>query len=468
MGAALLLNSQNRENKMSDELDQGKGTLIYEGLMQGSRFEARNGIPLSPNEIDILIWEAVFNDDDQLKVKYRQIVRSLASSLEIYPASIQGLYEAGGKGLYTGITVPAINIRGITYQVARAIFRAAIKLEVGAFIFEIARSEIGYTKQSPSEFSSCILAAAMREGFSGPVFIQGDHFQVKSSDHKREPERELNSLKELVRESVDAGFFNIDIDASTLVNLKKTTLQEQQESNYLVTAKMTEFIRSIEPEKVTISIGGEIGEIGKGNSSPEELRTFMQGYLCSLSSLSSGTKGISKISVQSGTTHGGVVLPDGSIAKVNLDFGTLERLSKIARKEYGMAGAVQHGASTLPDEAFDIFPKSGTAEVHLATAFQNLVLDSPHFPQELLNEIHHYLLANFTKERKVKDTDEQFLYKIRKKGWGHFKKETWSLPQEIMAEIMTVLEDRFLLLFRKLNVAETVSLIERFVTKDGA
>ena len=84
--------------------------------------------------------------------------------------------------------------------------------------------------------------------------------------------------------------------------------------------------------------------------------------------------------MQTGTTHGGVVLPDGSIAKVSIDFNTLKELSQVAREEYGLGGAVQHGASTLPDEAFDMFPKVDTVEVHLATGFQNIIYDSPNFP----------------------------------------------------------------------------------------
>src|SRR5215471_19331607 len=37
-----------------------------------------------------------------------------------------------------------------------------------------------------------------------------------------------------------------------------------------------------------------------------------------------------------------------------------------------MAGAVQHGASTLPPEYFGHFPDHDCAEIHLATEFQNL------------------------------------------------------------------------------------------------
>ena len=41
--------------------------------------------------------------------------------------------------------------------------------------------------------------------------------------------------------------------------------------------------------------------------------------------------GLSKVSVQTGTSHGGVPLPGGGVAEVKLDFGTLERLSAVAR-----------------------------------------------------------------------------------------------------------------------------------------
>ena len=80
--------------------------------------------------------------------------------------------------------------------------------------------------------------------------------------------------------------------------------------------------------------------------------------------------GISKISIQTGTSHGGVVLLDGTIAKVSVDFDTLLKLSRIARKQYGMGGAVQHGASTLPEDAFSKFVEAEAVEVHLATNFE--------------------------------------------------------------------------------------------------
>ncbi len=416
------------------------------------------------NKIDSIVENAVFGTSSHVKEEHRRVIREIAATRGIFPASIQSLYEAAGKGLYQGITVPAINIRGITYQVARAVFRAALKYKVGAFIFEIARSEIGYTGQRPGEYAACVLAAAIREGFKGPVFLQGDHFQVNQSQYISETERELNIIKELIRESVDAGFLNIDIDASTIVDLEKQSLDDQQERNYLVTADMTRFIRDIEPKGITISVGGEIGEVGKRNSTVEDLSAFMDGYL---SQLGPNVKGISKVSVQTGTTHGGVVLPDGSIASVNVDFKTLEALSRVAREKYNMGGAVQHGASTLPNEAFSLFPQAGTVEVHLATGFQNLIYDSPHFPKELLAEIYRHLSDKYSDQRKQGETEKQFLYKTRKRGFGDFKKEMWSLSEENLSKIRETFSNRFSLLFQRLNVVETVDLVSKFITNSS-
>jgi fructose/tagatose bisphosphate aldolase len=415
---------------------------------------------ITADKIDAAIEAAVFAPAEEARQQHRRDIKALAASLGIYPASIQSLYEAAGKGLYQNKTVPAMNLRGLTYQMARAVFRAALKNKVGAFIFEIARSEIGYTKQSPSEYTACVLAAAIKEGFKGPVFIQGDHYQVNAGKYGTEPDKELKAIETLVRESVEAGFLNIDIDASTVVDLKQQTLDRQQEKNYLITANMTKFIRQMEAKGVSVSVGGEIGEVGGRNSTVDDLRAFMTGYK---KLVGSGVKGISKISVQTGTTHGGVVLPDGSLAKVELDFNVLEQLSKAAREEYGMAGAVQHGASTLPEEAFSLFPKVGTAEVHLATGFQNMIYDSPYFPKELMDNIAGHLVNNYSHEAKKGETREQFLYKTRKRAFGEFKKEIWSLPQESASAIGEALESRFSLLFRELNVVNTVDLVGKFV-----
>jgi hypothetical protein len=106
----------------------------------------------------------------------------------VQPASIHDLYIARGRGEAGGFTVPAINVRGIAYDTGRALFAAARESRVGALICEIARSEIGYTDQRPAEYVAVMTAAAIKEGWSGPLFIQGDHFQINAKKYATDPE----------------------------------------------------------------------------------------------------------------------------------------------------------------------------------------------------------------------------------------------------------------------------------------
>jgi hypothetical protein len=272
----------------------------------------------------------------------------------------------------------------------------------------------------------------------------------------------VGEVKKLIAEEVGAGFYNIDVDTSTLVDLARPTLAEQQRDNYERAAEITAFIREHEPEGVTVSVGAEIGEVGFKNSTVEELDAFMEGFAAACVGLGVAD-GISKISVQTGTSHGGVVLPDGSIAAVKLDLEALAALSRRARDGYGLAGAVQHGASTLPAEAFGHFPRVETAEIHLATNFQNIVMDHPALPADLRDRVAAWVRENCAGERKDTDTEEQFQYKSRKKAIGPFKREFWDLPAAAREAIAADLERTFAFLFEQLNVNGTADLVRRFV-----
>lgn len=433
---------------------------------------AADGTPMHGNRdvrerlIDGLIQTAVFSSDPGMRQRAKDIIHNLARAMGAVPSSIQNLYDAMGRGEVTGFTVPAHNIRALTYDTCRALFRAAIRDGVGAFIFEIARSEIGYTEQRPSEYSACVLAAAIKEGFQGAVFIQGDHFQASAKRWTGgDQEKERKAIESLIDEAIAAEFYNIDIDTSTLVDLDLSTVGEQQRPNYENAAHFTRYIRERQPSGVEISVGGEIGEVGKHNTSPEEFRAYMEGYL---RILGPDVKGISKVSIQTGTSHGGIPLPDGTIAEAKIDFETLRRISRIAREEYALCGAVQHGASTLPEEVFDEFPKSGTAEIHLATGFQNMVYDHPDFPMDIRNDIAEWCRKHAADERKSDETEEQFIYKSRKKALGPFKRAMWDLPDDVKGPIIAGLERKFSFLFRKLNVVGTRDVVNRYVPTEEA
>jgi fructose/tagatose bisphosphate aldolase len=414
-----------------------------------------------PLDVEKIALELIMTDDASKKKELAKKIQDLAYKKGIYPASIHELYIARGKGEFGGFTVPAFNLRSMTLDLARAMFRVAKKNNSGAFIFEIAKSEMGYTAQPPVEYSAVILAAAIKEDWKGPVFIQADHTQANAKKYLENPDKELEGLQAIIADAIAAGFYNIDIDTSTLVDLSKKDIKKQQKNNFEACAKLTQFIRRIEPKGITVSVGGEIGEVGHANSTPEDLRAFMEGFK---ERLRKGLIGISKISIQTGTSHGGVVLPDGSIAQVKLDFDTLKKLSEIAQKEYGLGGAVQHGASTLPSEAFNKFPENDCCEVHLATEFQNMIYESKHFPAELKKKIYDWLKVNAANEAKQGETEEQFFYKTRKKALGPFKKDIMGLPQATRDLIAADIENRFEFLFKQLNCVNNRQIVDKYVT----
>ena len=412
-------------------------------------------------ELDALVRQAVFGGPEE-REQARWLIWEIGQRAGVRPASIHELYLARGRGEVRPFTTPAMNIRVLAYDSARAVFRAAKRLDVGALICEIARSEIGYTEQRPSEYVAVMTAAALREGFTGPLFIQGDHVQVNAKKYAADAEAELQAIRTLIDEELHAGFYNIDVDTSTLVDLSQATLDQQQRINYERAAELTKFIREREPQGVTVSVGAEIGEVGGKNSDVHELKAFMDGYLRTLARLGRLT-GISKISVQTGTSHGGVVLPDGSIAKVQLDLDALKALSADARGRYGLGGAVQHGASTLPPDAFGHFPKCEAIEIHLATNFQNIVFDHPRLPAELRREVNEWVNAECKDEWKKGDTEEQFIYKSRKKAIGPFKQRLWDMPADVRTAIGADLEKTFAFLFEQLRVTDTRTVTDRDV-----
>jgi fructose/tagatose bisphosphate aldolase len=336
------------------------------------------------------------------------------------------------------------------------------KMDGAAVIFEIARSEMGYTDQKPSEYATSILAAAISEGYKGPVFIQGDHFQVSAKKYAANGDSEIFALKNLIDESIAAGFFNIDVDTSTLVEIEKPTIEEQQAVNTKLSAMLTAYIRSKEPEKVCVSVGGEIGEVGGHNSTEAELRGYLDGFAQELKAILPNAFGLSKISIQTGTSHGGVVLPDGSIATVKVDFNILRDLSRISRMDYGLGGTVQHGASTLPEDAFSKFVEYEATEVHLATNFTNMFFDL--ISDDFKKKIYAYLDEKSSADRKLDMTDEQFYYKVRKNAIGPFKADSWNLPVQEREKIGKAWEAQFTKLFNSLGVQGTSKVVGEFIT----
>lgn len=409
--------------------------------------------------IDPLVFTAVFASQPELKTLARSAIRQLAAGSGVYTSSIYNYYMAiGAENITPASTVPAINIRTMTYDIARLLFCLKKEQNIGPMVFELARSEMGYTDQRQDEYAITVLAAAIKEDYRGPVFLQADHVQVNASSYQKDPAAEIQSMKDLIKEALEAGIKNIDVDASTIVDLSKSTLAEQQIDNYTVTAELTQYIRALQSDDSSASIGAEIGHIGGKNSTPEEVETFMAGYQ---KLLPPGVAGISKMSVQTGTSHGGVPLANGQIADVKLDFSVLEQTGTIAREKYHLGGVVQHGASTLPRDLFHLFPGVRTLEIHLATGFQNIIYDQ--MPAELRQRMYDWVERELKHDWETGWSKEQFIYTLRKRAFGPFKKELWELSEQEKQPIQEHLRQQFRFLFEQLNVIDTQDVLDRYI-----
>src|SRR3954465_14623693 len=442
---------------VSDLLSRLSGIVhVHDGAL-----EIADVARLRADGIRDLAWTAAFAEDAATVEAAQWIVWEASQELGARSASIHELYTARARGEVEGFTVPAINIRAQTFDMARTVFETAAANDVGAVILELARSEQTYTYQRPIDYSTAVLAGAVAAGWRGPVFLQGDHYQFNAKKYAADAEAMTEEIRRACRLAIDAGYRNIDIDSSTLVALSKPNVDEEQRENYRRAAELTALIRTLETDRVTVSVGGEIGEGGTQSSTVEELRAYLDGYRRELDARAPGAKGISKVSVQTGTSHGGVPLPDGGVAEVKLGFEVLRELGVVAR-EYGLAGAVQHGASTLPDELFHRFPAVETAEIHLATGFQNALYEHPAFPAELHREIEAWCFANTADERKPGQTDQQFVYTTRKKAIGPFKRQLWDLDTK--DEILAAQRRKVSFLFTELGVNDSFDMVTKYVS----
>ena len=153
-------------------------------------------------------------------------------------------------------------------------------------------------------------------------------------------------------------------------------------------------------------------------------------------------------------------MPGGGVAEVKLDFDVLKELGEVAR-QYGAAGAVQHGASTLPEDLFHRFPAVETAEIHLATGFQNALYEHPAFPEALHREIEAWCFANAAADRKPEMTDQQFVYTTRKKAIGPFKRQLWDLDTK--DEILAAQRRKVGFLFTELGVNGSRDMVAAYI-----
>ncbi len=263
---------------VAETVPQLIGLLEGSARVEGGRLVVTDEAAFRARTVVDLAWTQTFSADAPTVEVARWLIWEASQELGSPSASIQELYAARSRGEVSGFTVPAINLRAQTFDMARTIFATAREKQVGPVILELARSEQTYTWQRVFEYAPNILAGAIAAGWHGPVFIQGDHYQFNAKKYAADPEAMTEEIRKACRDAVAAGYLNIDVDSSTLVDLSQPSVDAEQKVNYTRAAEITALIRDLEPAGVSISVGGEIGEVGKQNSNEAELRAYLDGF----------------------------------------------------------------------------------------------------------------------------------------------------------------------------------------------
>ena len=314
--------------------------------------------------------------------------------------------------------IMAANIR--VPRSARGVMEAAKELD-SAVLFEIAKSEVGYTGQTPKDFYDNIVGIAEEMDFNTPYAIHGDHITIKDTS----PEA-YKGAEDLIKAEIIAGFTSYAIDASHNFNMQATIEKEQLKDNIEITRKLAKLI----PEKFSLEV--EVGEVGRTDSKTGEKQlTTVEEAKTFISALKDAGINPDLLATNNGTSHGNIYDKNGNVvAKVGID---LQRTKAVADaiKPYGVRVA-QHGITGTPLEFMDNLIDCGIAKGNVGTNWQNIALEN--IPPELLRRIEEWTLtcdeAKKTKAKKPQITDKELIGKTIKNSLKVFKNDISSIPEE--------------------------------------
>ena len=112
----------------------------------------------------------------------------------------------------------------------------------------------------------------------------------------------------------------------------------------------------------------------------------------------------------------------------------------------------------MQDNLLQKFVTANTLEIHLSTRFQNIIFDN--LPDDFRKKIYSYLFSNYVQEWDSAWTEAQFIYRLRKKTLGHFKKELFDLTFDQKQPILDKFGKNIEAVFDKLNIKNTNDLVK--------
>ncbi|MCX5677728.1 MAG: hypothetical protein NTY76_01285, partial [Candidatus Omnitrophica bacterium] len=173
--------------------------------------------------VDYLALTAGLSGDSDTRAAAQTLLDELAASFNFKFGSSSDLNMFAGEGkeknLYYATIIPVFNGTTAMYDKLRDSFKAVKESQKEAIMLELAMSKTRASREELSIFTASIIAAAIREGYEGLIFVQGDHYQVSGEGLV---ERELRGVAGPLRQAIlDAGGASIDIDTGIYPKLLK-------------------------------------------------------------------------------------------------------------------------------------------------------------------------------------------------------------------------------------------------------
>ena len=409
-----------------------------------------------------LAWTAAFSTDEATTAAAQWLVWEASQELGAQSASIQDLYAARGRGEVSGFTVPAINLRAQTFDMARTVYEAAKGADVGAVILELARSEQTYTFQRPIDYATAVAGRRDRRRLARPGLHPGRPLPVQRQEVRGRPGGDdRGDPARLPPGGRRRATATSTSTRSTLVDLSKPTADEQQRENYARAAELTALIRTLEADGVTDQRRrrdrrGRHAELdGRGAARlPRRL------------SAASSTRARRARRDQQGQR------PDRDEPRRRAAPRRRRRRGQArlrgparARRDRPPATASPAPSSTAPrpcpTSCSTASRRSRRPRSTSRPGFQNALYEHPAFPESLHREIEAWCYANAADERKAGQTDQQFVYTTRKKAIGPFKRQLWDLATK--DEILAAQRRKIAFLFTELGVNGSREMVAAYI-----
>ena len=382
--------------------------------------------------VRVRVWSATFSEDADVIEAARWIVweasQSLGARVGQHQRPVPGARSGRGEWLHRAGRQPAHpGLRHGGGHVSGGRNRSTPARSSSS-----SRAASRSTRTSGrGEYITSVLAGCIHAGWRGPVFVQGDHYQFNAGKYAADPEATTEAIKKATRDAIGVGYGNIDIDSSTLVDLSQPTVDDQQRVNYERAAEISALIREVQPADMPVSIGGEIGEVGKQNSTEEELRTYLDGYRATLDRLA-GPSTLGPLQGQRPDRHEPRWRAAARAAASPRSRSTSARSSGCrwwrASTAWPAPSSTVHRRCRTSSSIAS--PRSRRPRSTSPPASRTLLYEHPAFPADLQREIDEWCVANLADERKPGESDDVFIYKTRKKALGPFKRQLWELVDQ--------------------------------------